>query len=76
MSTIETLEKGVKMLKLNNKNTRTTSSPSRENAGSKLILKDLIKELNMINANDTVLRDIFRTLANIKDEAFSKIVNG
>ena len=30
----------------------------------------------MINANDTVLRDIFRTLANIKDGAFSKIVNG
>ena len=58
MPTIETLEKGVKMLKLNNKNTKTTSSPSRQNAGSKLILKDLIKEVNMINANDTVRRDI------------------
>ena len=60
------------MLKLNNKNTRTTSSPSRENAGSKLILKDLIKELNMINANDTVLRDIFRTLLASKMELFPK----
>ena len=72
MSTIETLEKGVKMLKLNNKNTRTTSSPSRENAGSKLILKDLFKELNMINANDTVLRDIFKTLLASKMELFPK----